>query len=125
MHAMLHCPFVQSATSFAAVAGQGVVHEPQWLTSVLTSTHSPPQSVSGQLHWPPWQSVPCPHARPQDPQFWLSAVRSAQNAAPLVPHTTCPAFGHETHAPRLQSWFAVQTWSHVPQWFRSVPGSMH
>ncbi len=61
---------------------QLVPHAPQWLGSLLRSTHAPPQSVrpAEQLvaHAPVEQTEPPEHAAPHAPQFAGSFARATQ-----------------------------------------------
>lgn len=90
---------------------------PQLLLSVCRLVHVPAQFVNGasQLHDPFSQSRLPPQAAPQNAQFSLLLVKSAQTAPRPTPH--CEAGVHEmTHAPFEQSGDAApHAVPHAPQ----------
>jgi hypothetical protein len=75
-----HAPLLQTCPLLSL---QAVVHEPQWRTSVVTSTQAPsqfcvPEAVQESTHWPALQTCSEEHWNPQAPQLDDSVWRSAQ-----------------------------------------------
>jgi hypothetical protein len=63
------------------LAGQALLQAPQFVGSVLRSTHTPLQTVWAELvhlQTPATQACPPPQALPQVPQFEVSVAGSTQ-----------------------------------------------
>jgi hypothetical protein len=114
---VVHTPLLQTSP-----APHWTPHAPQFLSSLLVSTHAPPQAIfpMGHVQRPPTQVVPFPHVVPHAPQWFALDVRSTH--AP--PHALRPAPHVAAQAPLLQTGVAPVHWiPHPPQWFGSEEGS--
>lgn len=94
-----HCPPEQ-----AIPAAQTFPHEPQFWTSVTTSTHAPWQLVSPEPHagcaqWPPLHTWPLAQAFPHAPQFCVSDATVTHE----LPHGASPEGHADAHAPFEQT----------------------
>jgi hypothetical protein len=104
-----------------ATAGQTLLHEPQWLTSLVASTHAEPQPISGWLHWKPHAPVHTGLALlggvqtvPHLPQLDVSLPRSTQELPHMVFEPQSSA-----HLPDWHTCAAVQALPQVPQFSAS------
>jgi hypothetical protein len=113
-----HVPAVHSS-----VGGQAFAHAPQLASSVLVSTHAPPQSVvpAGQfvVQAPFEHTWLAPQVLPHVPQFFGSLVRSLH--VPGV-HSLVPV-SHVHLPPKQLARASVHAVLQLPQWLRSVLGS--
>lgn len=111
LQATAHCPLTQ-LTVPPAGAAQGVSQAPQWLTSLLSCRHEPPQFVSPvpqfAVHCPPEHTAVEGHTTPQRPQ-WLASFADTHRPAQLV----CPV-GH-AQAPETHRAPPVHRRSQTPQ----------
>jgi hypothetical protein len=100
---------------------QVVPHAPQFMGSVLVSTHTPPHVVdpAEQTQTPLVHASPLAHVRPHAPQLF----RSDETSAHPVAHATSPA--GQMHAPPAHVAPGPQLCPHVPQCAGVVVKSTH
>jgi hypothetical protein len=111
---LTHAPPVQLAP-----VGQAFSQDPQWLTSVLKSTHALPQAVKFASHVNPQTPavqvavpfVTVGHAWPQDAQLLGSLCRFTQ----LLPHCVSPPEQLDAHWPCEHIWPDWQACPQAPQ----------
>jgi hypothetical protein len=138
LHVKLQTLATQAGRAFAMLVVQALLHEPQFVVSLVVSTQVLPHRVgvaAGQpaIHAyvpesPPaleQVGLPASHVLPQRPQ--LSAFVKSTHAPLhwLYPPLHANVHPASAHAGCAWAMLVVQAWPHAPQWFGSVVSSTH